>query len=114
VRVHRITNILGILGVMGLMIGYGIITRDQLVVWSGDEQQVYTRAEHPQIFLVSSACAFVVGLLFLGGAFYTHFGLKLRRAPASGPWGLSWYAIIMVSLGLIGILAALIAGAFLH
>ena len=111
-RIHRLTIVLGILGIMALMAANVFWTQDHFVVWSGNQQQDYTRAEHPQLFAISALSSLVFGLLFLGAAFYTHFGLQLRRAPATGPWGLSWYAIIMVGLGLLFALAAVITGGF--
>jgi uncharacterized membrane protein (Fun14 family) len=87
VRIHRLTTILSILGIMGLMAANVFWTQDHFVIWSGNQQQDYTRAEHPQLFAISALSSLVIGLLLLGAAFYMHFGLQLRRTPASGPWG---------------------------
>src|SRR4051812_2617461 len=95
---------------MGLIGGYVATTQDHFVAWFGDQQQEYTRADHPQFFVVSALCFTVVGLLLLSGAFYTHFRLKLRSPAASGSLGFSWYAIVMLSLGLIFALVAILSG----
>ena len=111
-RVHWLTRTLAILILFGFLFGYTFLVDDHFVVWSGGRQQDLLRSEHPTLFLMSALGFFLVGLLLLGGAFYFHLGLKLVRRPGGGPWGFSWFGLIMFSLGLIFAFAAFIAGAF--
>ena len=109
---HRLITILVIFGVTALMALYLVLTEDPLRIKVNGQDRMYIRAEHPQLFTTSALASAVLALLFFGGALYIHFGLGLRRAPPNGPLGLSWFAIVMVGLGLIGILAAVLAGVF--
>ena len=113
-RVHRVTVVLAFLGVFGLLGGYVITTTDHFVMWLGDQQQEYIRSAHPQFFTTSAVCSAVLGFLAIVGALYSHFGLKLRAAPTSGPSGFNWFGIIMLSLGIIFALAAIFSGGWHH
>jgi hypothetical protein len=108
VRVHRLTTILATLGVMALMFAYTFMSGDHVLI----QQRDYTRAEHPQLFATLVTSCLLAGVLLLAAAFYAHFRLQLRRVPSSGPFGISWFGIIMFGLGLIFALAAILAGAF--
>jgi len=111
-RIHAATNICMILCIMFLMMAYICATQDHLVVWSGDQQRIYTRVSNPDIFWASASIAALVGVGFGAAAWYLHFRRRLERAPRSGPWGFSWFGVIMFGLGLLFALAALLAGLF--
>jgi len=108
-RVHRVTSVLAFIGVFGLLGAYVSTTTDHFVMWLNDQQQHYTRSTHPQFFMISTVFFAIVGVLASVGACYSHFGLKLR-APASRPSGFNWLGIIMMSLAIILILAAIFWG----
>ena len=115
-RVHRATIMLVILGIIGVAGAYVITKSHQFVLFwgkgSSDFQSVYTRAEHPQFFAVSTVCSLVVGLALLAVAAYVHFGLGLRTVPRSGPLGQSWFGLIMFGIGAGGALVMYILHLF--
>jgi hypothetical protein len=115
-RVHRATIMLVILGIIGVAGAYVITKSHQFVLFWGngspDFQRVYTRAEHPQFFMLSTICSLVVGLALLAVAAYVHFGLRLRTAPRSGPLGRSWFGLIMFGIGAGGALVMYISSSF--
>ena len=93
-RIHFITRQLIIFAAFGLMLANASWNRPGLGVLSRS--------------------ALAAGVVLVATACYTHFGLRLRSSPRGGPFGLSWIAIIGLSMGLLGILAALVAGLFVH
>ena len=115
-RVHRATIILLILGILGVAGAYVSVKSPHFVLFWGngspDFQRVYTRAEYPQFFMLSTVCSMVVGLALLAVAAYVHFGLRLRTAPRSGPLGQSWFGLIMFGIGAGGALVMYILHLF--
>jgi H+/Cl- antiporter ClcA len=113
-RISKLTNVLAILGILLLMFGRALTIQDHIVLTTNGRQQIITRAEHPDVFIIATLVCFLGGLVFIGGAFYTHFGLKLSRPPDHRPWGLCWYSIIGIGLALLSMLVALLANHFRH
>src|SRR5437868_3037369 len=109
----RITIALGIVGFILLMWGRALTLPGPLVVTTNGTRQTIMRSDHAQAFAIATVGCFFVGVLLIAGAVYAHFGLRLRRPPGSGPWGLSWFGIIPFSIALVLILSICLIQ-FLH
>jgi hypothetical protein len=107
-RLSKVTTILGILGIMLLMFGYTLSSQDHFVLTTNGHRQIIMRSAHLEGFRIATVTLFLGGISLIGAALYAHFGLRLRRPPAGGPWGFSWLGIIPFCIALLVILAALL------
>ncbi len=112
-RVHNVTFGCVVLGLIFAMFASIIATEDRLVAWSGDRQWHFTREPNPAVFWIPSLVAAGCAAAFWVLAWYLHFRRRLVGAPESGPFGLNWFAVIMLALGALVILAVTIAGLFI-
>jgi len=111
--IRRLTRSFGILSAITFMVAYVSSKAPQFVFFWGSgsstHRVLYTRAEHPRMFIVTTIAFVVIGLLLLVGAFWSHFR-STESAEPDGGLGSPAKARVWQVVNTLSVIASLYAG----